>query len=329
MSKTSLNELLAVIAIARRGNFRQAAVDMKLSSSALSHSIAGLEAQLGVRLFNRTTRKVSLSAAGRTFVERVTPALHEIQGAMAGARAHSDTPTGQLRLSASMGGARQVLTPIVLAYLRLNPEMSIDVVTGGRPADLEAERFDAALHPGPAPRDMASLPIGPDQRSIVVGSPNYLSGLPRPELPGDILAHRCIRARTIGGAVQRWTFEQWGETLTVEAPGRLTLDDGALIRDAAMAGGGLAFLPAWMVLGDIAAGRLVQVLADWTPAHAGLTLYWPERRTLPASLKAFIALAQTARAMPDGPASPTPPVRTAPVVKDGKALLGNLTRRPS
>lgn len=329
MSKTTLNELLAVVAIARRGNFRQAAADMKLSSSALSHSIAGLEARLGVRLFNRTTRKVSLSPAGRTFVDRITPALQEIQGAMARVKAHSDTPTGQLRISASVGGARQVLTPIVLAYLRLHPDVSIDVVTGGRPTDLDAEGFDAALHPGPAPRDMASLPIGPDQRSVVVGSPNYLAGLPSPELPGDLLAHRCIRARTIAGAVQRWTFEQWGETLSIEPPGRLILDDGALIRDAAMAGGGLAYLPAWMVAGDIAAGRLVQVLADWTPAHAGLTLYWPEQRTLPASLKAFIALARTAKAMPDGPATPTPAVRTAQPFTDGKGLLDRLTRRPS
>src|SRR6185369_6414448 len=128
MSRASLAELDAVVAVSRRGNFRAAALELGMSSSALSHAVAGLEARLGVRLFNRTTRSVSLSAAGEQFVAQVAPALQEIRGAMDAVNVHRDTPTGTLRINTSVGAARMILTPLILEYLRRYPEMKVDLV---------------------------------------------------------------------------------------------------------------------------------------------------------------------------------------------------------
>src|SRR5260370_13888477 len=195
MHKSGLVELDAVVAVARRGNFGAAAVELGMSSSALSHAVAGLEARLGVRLFNRTTRSVSLSAAGEQFVATITPALSDIRHAMEAVNSHRDTPTGTLRINSSVGAARMILTPIVLEYLRRYPEMKLDIATEGRLIDIVADGFDAGIRLAETvPRDIIAIPLGPALRSAVVGSPAYFEDKPRPRTPGDLMAHRCIRA---------------------------------------------------------------------------------------------------------------------------------------
>lgn len=291
MQKASLAELDAVIAVARRGNFRAAALELGMSSSALSHAVAGLEARLGVRLFNRTTRSVSLSAAGEQFVAQVAPALSEIRGAMDAVNIHRDTPAGTLRINTAVGAARMILTPLILQYLKLYPEMRVDLVTEGRLIDIVVNGFDAGIRIQEAvPRDMIAVPIGGPLRSIVVGSPAYFEGRTKPETPGDLLGHSCIRARMAGGAIYRWEFERRGEQLEIDVQGALTLDEMTLMLEAARAGVGLGYLSEWTVAADIAAGRLVQVLDEWTPAYPGLCLYYPGRRHVPAGLRAFIDL---------------------------------------
>jgi DNA-binding transcriptional LysR family regulator len=291
MQKASLAELDAVVAVGRRGNFRAAAVELGMSSSALSHAVAGLEARLGVRLFNRTTRSVSLSAAGEQFVAQVAPALLEIRGAMDAVNVHRDTPAGMLRINTSVGAARMILTPLILEYLKLYPEMRVDLVTEGRLIDIVVDGFDAGIRILEAvPRDMIAVPIGGPVRSIVVGSPAYFEGRIRPQTPGDLLSHQCIRARMASGAIYRWEFERRGETTEVDVQGVLTLDETTLMLEAVRAGVGLSYLAEWNVAGDVAAGRLIQVLDDWTPAYPGLCLYYPGRRHVPAGLRAFIDL---------------------------------------
>jgi DNA-binding transcriptional LysR family regulator len=291
MQKASLAELDAAIAVARRGNFRAAALELGMSSSALSHAVAGLEARLGVRLFNRTTRSVSLSAAGEQFVAQVAPALAEIRGAMDAVNIHRDTPAGTLRINTSVGAARMILTPLILEYLKLYPEMRVDLVTEGRLIDIVVDGFDAGIRIQEAvPRDMIAVPIGGPLRSVVVGSPTYFEGRIKPQTPGDLLQHQCIRARMASGAIYRWEFERRGEAMEIDVPGELSLDEMTLMHEAVRAGVGLSYLSEWTVKADLASGRLVQVLDDWTPAYPGLCLYYPGRRHVPAGLRAFIDL---------------------------------------
>jgi len=291
MHKTGLVELNAVVAVARHGSFRAAAIELGMSSSALSHAVAGLEARLGVRLFNRTTRSVSLSAAGEEFVAEVAPALSSIQGAIESINSHRDTPTGTLRINSSVGAARQILAPVVLEYLRRYPEMRVDLVTEARMIDIVVEGFDVGIRTTDmVPGDMIAVPFGPLRRHAVVASPAYFAQNPPPRTPGDLLAHRCIRARLASGTIYRWEFERGGEALSIDVPGTLTLDDPTLMVEAALGGAGIIHVAHWSVAADIAAGRLVPVLEDWTPPLSGLCLYYPGRRHVPAGLRALIDL---------------------------------------
>jgi DNA-binding transcriptional LysR family regulator len=289
MHKSGLVELDAVVAVSRRGSFRAAAAELGMSPTALSHAVNGLEARLGVRLFNRTTRSVALSEAGEQFIVRVSPALSEIRSAMEGVNNLRDKPAGTLRINSSVGAARQILVSVVLEYLRRYPDTRVDVVTESRLIDIVAEGFDAGIRTRDVvPGDMIAVPFGADQRFLVVGSPAYFEENPPPRTPGDLTRHRCIRAHWPSGGIYRWEFAQRSETLTIDVPGVLTLDEPTLMREAALAGAGLAYLRKAWVAQDVAAGRLVSVLNEWVPSSPSLCLYYPGRRNVPASLRAFI-----------------------------------------
>lgn len=288
MQTSGLNELEAVLAVARHRSFRAAATELGMSTSALSHAIAALEGRVGVRLFNRTTRSVSLSEAGAQFVESIAPALIAIRDAMTQAGSFGTTPAGTLRINTSVGAARQTMA-LFMDYLRRYPEMKLDIVTEGRLIDIVVEGFDAGIRLAEAvPQDMIAVPIGGGQRLIVVGSPDYLAAHPAPRTPADLMQHRCIRTRMPSGALYRWEFSRHNASMEVDVPGSLTLDDATLIHDAARAGMGLALLSVWNVAADLAAGTLVEVLADWTPPFGPLCLYYPGRRHIPAGLRALI-----------------------------------------
>jgi DNA-binding transcriptional LysR family regulator len=291
MSKSGLTEYEAVIAVARRGNFRAAAVDLGMSPSALSHAVAALETRLRARLFNRTTRSVSLSEAGEQFVARVAPALTEIMDAVDAINDLRDTPTGLLRINTSVGAARQIMQPIIFEYLRRHPQMKVDLVTEGRLIDIVLDGFDAGIRLRESvPQDMIAIPFGPDQRYAVVASPEYFRHNPVPETPADIARHHCIRSRLPSGTIYRWEFARCGEEAAIDVQGPLTLDEPSLIIEAACSGLGLAYVAEWNVAEALAAGRLVRVLEDWTPPFPGLCLYYPGRRHVPAGLRAMVNL---------------------------------------
>ena len=299
MHKSGLVELEAVLAVARRRGFRPAAVELGMSTSALSSAVAGLEARLGVRLFHRTTRSVSLTEAGEQFVARVGPAMSEIRGATEAATSQRQKPAGTLRINAALGAARMVFAPLVVEYLRRYPDMTIDIVTEGRMIDIVAEGYDAGLRPSElVPRDMIRVPIGSDMRMAVVATPDYFARHPKPKSPSDLARHQCIRARLPNGAPYRWEFARRGETLHVDVPGNLVLDAPLLMLDAARAGVGLAHLAEWYVAEDLAAGRLVRVLQEWTPPFPGLALYYPAGRHMPAGLRVFIDLIRALESRP-------------------------------
>jgi DNA-binding transcriptional LysR family regulator len=289
MQKAGLFELNAVVAVSTHRSFRRAAAALGMSPSALSHAIATLEQRMGVRLFNRTTRSVSLSEAGEQFVARVSPALREISSAMAAVNEFRDTPAGTLRLNTSEGAAQMVMTPMVLEFLKRYPDMSFDIVTEGRMVDIVADGFDAGIRIAEAvPQDMVAIPCSPPLRFVVVGSPDYFASRRKPRVPADLSTHNCIRSRYPSGAIYKWEFEKRGEEQLVDVKGSLTLDSHALMLEAALNGVGLIWTSEWIVAADIAAGRLVRVLEDWSPSFPGLCLYYPGHRHLSAGLRAFI-----------------------------------------
>src|SRR4029453_9657072 len=293
MYRPGLNDLDAVVAIARQGSFRAAALDLGMSTTALRNAIGKLEASLGVRLFNRTTRSVSLTDAGRVFVEQVGPSLQGIHGAMEAVRSQQATPSGALRINAFATAAREILSPLVLEFLRRYPRVHVDLVTEGRLVDIVAEGFDLGVRVADlVPSDMIAVSLGRPQRYAVVGAPAYLETHGRPRVPPDLVNHQCIRVRLPNGALYRWRFEKRGQTAQIDVNGPITLDESSLARAAVLEGVGLGFFMEQDVRADIEAGRLVRVLEDWTPALAGLCLYYPGRRNPSAALKAFIGLAR-------------------------------------
>jgi DNA-binding transcriptional LysR family regulator len=293
MDKAGLTELNAVIAIARRGTFRAAAIDLDMSTTALSLAINKLEANLGVRLFNRTTRSLSLTGAGRLFVEQVGPALQDIQGALEAVRSERDTPSGTIRINAAPFAAREIISPLVLEYLRRYPDMVVDIVTEGKLVDIVADGFDIGVRvAGLVPTDMITVALGRPQRYAVVASPKYLEKHGTPLVPPDLLSHQCIRVRLPDGAVFRWRFEKDGEAAQIDVRGQIILDEASLARVAVLEDTGIGFFMEQSVLADIEEGRLIRILNDWTPPFPGLCLYYPGRRNLSAGVKAFLALAR-------------------------------------
>lgn len=293
MEKTSLADLNAVMAITRRGTFRAAAIDLNMSTTALSLAINKLEANLGVRLFNRTTRSLSLTGAGKLFVEQVGPALQGIESGLEAVRSERDTPSGTIRINAAPFAAREIITPLVLEFLRRYPDMMVDIVTEGRLVDIVADGFDLGVRvAGLIPTDMIAVPLGRPQRYAVVATPEYLDKHGVPLVPPDLLNHPCIRVRLPDGSLFRWRLEKDGEIVQLDVRGPIILDETSLSRTAVLEHAVIGFFLEQSVLEDIEAGRLTRLLDDWTPPFPGLCLYYPGRRNLSAGLKAFLALAR-------------------------------------
>ncbi|NVK20696.1 MAG: LysR family transcriptional regulator [Methylocystaceae bacterium] len=293
MAIYKLADFEAVLAIARRGSFRAAAVDVGMSTSALSSAVSKLEEHLRVRLFNRTTRSVSLTSAGQRFVDEVSPALKDIHSALDTVRSQQETPTGTLRINTFATAGREILAPLILECLRRFPGVQIDLVTEGNLVDIVANGFDFGVRSrNLVPSDMIAIPLGPARRYAVVATPAYFEGRELPKVPSDLLAHACIRTRLPNGALFRWQFEAEGQPVQVDVDGQITLDEASLARMAVLHGVGIGFFMEADVREDIEAGRLVRVLDAWTPSLAPLCLYYPSRRNPLAAFKVFVDLAR-------------------------------------
>ncbi|MFP6850809.1 MAG: LysR substrate-binding domain-containing protein [Pseudomonas sp.] len=292
--RLGLNELEAVMAVARRASFRQAAIDLGISTTALSNTIAKLEASLETRLFNRTTRSVSLTEAGTTYLEHVGPALQDVRAALETVRGHNAEPSGVLRINAFASAARSALLPLVLEFLRRYPKVHIDLVTEGRLVDIVADGFDLGVRSANlVPSDMIVMPLGQSQRYAVVGTPAYFATYGRPRTPADLHHHQCLRIRLPNGAIYPWHFERAGEAIRLDVDGPLTLDESSVAKVVVQEGVGLGFFMEQDVLGEIETGQFERVLEDWTPPRDNLCLYYPNRRNSCAALKAFTALARS------------------------------------
>ncbi|RYG56478.1 MAG: LysR family transcriptional regulator [Alphaproteobacteria bacterium] len=293
MTRDLLSELDVILSIARLGSFRAAALDLGMSTTGLSNAVAKLEQRLGIRLFNRTTRSVALTDAGRLFVERIGPAMTDIHDAILGAQSLQETQSGTLRINAFASAAREVMEPLILPFLRRYSLVHVDLVTEGKLVDIVASGFDMGLRPvNLVPTDMIALTLRRGRQNAVVASPDFVRTHGKPNIPADLYRFKCIRARLPNNAMLRWRFEKDGESVQVDVQGSITLDESSLVRMAAANGMGLGYVMEADVRDDIASGRLVRVLEDWTETLAPLALYYPGRKNPPAAFTAFIQAAR-------------------------------------
>ena len=291
--KVDLGDLSAFVAVARAGGFRDAARATSGSASGLSDAVRRLEAKLGVRLLNRTTRSVVPTEAGRSLLARLDPVLNEVESALDVVNGFRDTPTGTLKLNVPMSAARLVLPSIVPRFLAAYPEIRLEVIADESFVDVLAAGCDAGIrYEEKLEQDMVAVPIGPRvQRMAAAAAPDYLDRRGRPQHPRDLLDHACMRTRFASGAVIRWTFERDGETLTIDPPGQLLVQVGGALDlkiDVAVAGTGIVYLFEDWLRPYIDRGELEPVLESWWPSFSGPYLYYPGRRLVPAPLRAFI-----------------------------------------
>ena len=287
----SLDDLAAFAAVARAGSFTRAAAMLGTSTSNLSHTIRRLEKQLGTRVLQRTSRSVSPTEAGATLLSDLEPALASITTALDALDRGRDRVSGTLRLTATRQAYDAVIRPVLPAFLENYPEAVVEVLIDTAFRDIVADRLDAGIRLGEKlEQDMIAVRVGPDLQMAVVAAPGYLTNRDPVVHPRDLINHRCINYRMIGaGTVYAWEFEKDGQALDVRVSGPLTFNEPHLMLDAALDGLGIGYLLDHEVAPHLEAGRLVRLLADWTPPFPGFHLYYPSRRQMRPVLSAFIA----------------------------------------
>lgn len=288
-----LSDLAAFMVVARAGGFRDGARASDGSASSLSEAVRRLEAKLGVRLLNRTTRSVAPTEAGARLLERLGPALDEVEAALDVVNGFRDRPAGTLRLNVPISAARLVLPAIVPPFLAAFPDIRLDVIAEDEFVDVLAAGCDAGIrYDERLEQDMIAVPIGPRrQRFAAAASPAYLDRRGRPSHPRELLGHACLRGRFPSGAMPAWEFEQGGTTVKVDPGGPLIVRIGAAVDlavDAALAGTGIIYLFEDWLRPHLDSGALEPVLEPWWQQFSGPFLYYPGRRHLPAPLRAFI-----------------------------------------
>ncbi|HXD06888.1 MAG TPA: LysR family transcriptional regulator [Burkholderiaceae bacterium] len=291
MHRTGMTELEVVLAVARRCSFRGAALELGMSATAVSSAVAGLEARLKVRLFNRSTRSVALTDAGQRYVERIAPALAEIRNAGAEASTGPDMPSGTLRINAPQGAASLLLEPLFSRYAQRYPQVRIDIVSEARMIDIVAEGFDAGIRLAESvPQDMIAVPLSRDIRMLVVATPEYLERHGTPKHPRDLLKHQSIGMRMSHGGIYHWELERNGQKLQMDLPVRMALNEVLTIKQAVLLGLGIGFVSEWFIEEELKSGALKPVLLPWCQPFGGLRLYYSGHRFVPARLRALVDL---------------------------------------
>ncbi|MES2510676.1 MAG: LysR family transcriptional regulator [Pseudomonadota bacterium] len=291
--KIDLGDLNAFVVVARARGFREGARASGGSASALSEAVRRLEAQLGVRLLNRTTRSVVPTEAGTGLLNRLAPALGEMEAALDVVNGFRDSPRGSLRLNVSLSAARLVLPAIVPAFLAAYPDIRLEVIADESFVDMLAAGCDAGIrYEERLEQDMIAVPIGPrKQRFAAAAASVYLDRCGRPGHPRELLNHACLRGKFASGAMPSWEFDRDGEIVKVDPGGPLVVSVGGAIDlavDAAIAGSGIIYLFEEWLRPHMDSGALEPVLAPWWPSFSGPFLYYPGRRHIPAPLRAFI-----------------------------------------
>ena len=280
MPRENFNDLQAFIVVARSRSFTKAAAQLGVSPSALSHSMRGLEERLGIRLLTRTTRSVSPTEAGERLLHTVGPRFEEVEAELAALNALRQKPAGTIRITAGDHPAVTILWPKLSKALAKYPDVKVEINMEGGLIDIAAQRFDAGVRLGEqVAKDMVSVRIGADVRFAVVGTKAYFAKHPAPKSPQDLIAHSCINLRLpTHGGLWAWEFERNGRELKVRVNGQLIFNNIFQVRDAALDGFGLAYIPEDLARPYLLRGQLVCVLDEWSPPWSGYHLYYPSRR---------------------------------------------------
>lgn len=280
MPKDNLTDIRTFIAVAREGSFTKAAARYGVSQSAVSYAVRMLEERLGMRLLARTTRSVSATEAGQRLIDRLAPMFKEIEGELVGLSELREKPAGTVRINSVEHASDAILWPALRPVMAAYPDINIEIDNDYRLVDIVAARFDAGVRLGEqVAQDMIALRIGPDFCQTTVASPAYLAAHGVPHSPHDLMAHDCVLLRLpTSGGLYSWSYSKDGEEVTVRPKGRGIFNSLPMILAAVRDGIGLAALPEDTVAPLIAEGRLVAVLADWTPKRPGYHLYYPSRK---------------------------------------------------
>ena len=290
MNSENLRDLNAFVIVAGERSFTRAAARLGVSQSALSQTVRNLEERVGIRLLNRSTRNVSPTEAGERLLAEVAPALEQIDRGFAQLGSLLERPSGTIRLSADEYAIHSLLWPALERFLVRFPEINVELVTDYGRADVVRDRFDAGVRRGKlVSKDMIALRIGPDIPMAVVGAPSCFASRKKPKRPQELADHPCINLRLpTHGELFAWTFSKGGKDLRVSTEGQLVVTSILQVRQACLAGFGLAYMPRDYVSAHIAAGELVEILGDWRKVFEGYHLYYPSRRQHPPALAALI-----------------------------------------
>lgn len=290
MAGEIFHDLVALVAVAQERSFTHAAKKLGVSQSALSQTIRNLEDRVGVRLLTRTTRSVAPTEAGERLIRTVAPRFAEIDAELAAVSELKDKPTGTVRITSTENAAEAILWPALERVLPEYPDIKVEILIDYGLTDIVTEQVDAGVRPGETvAKDMIAVPIGPDMRMAVVGSPAYLKARSVPRTPQDLTQHNCINLRLPAHrGLYVWEFERNGRDLRVRVEGQLTFNTAALMIRAALRGHGLAYLTEQQVETHLDSGELVRVLGSWCPPFPGYHLYYPSRRQSSAAFKVLV-----------------------------------------
>ena len=281
-----LTALRIFLAVADRRSFVQAAHRLGLSTSTVSQRVRTLEEQLGVRMFNRTSRTVGLTEAGERFLHRLRPVLEDLDDAFADLGALRAKPAGVLRLSISSPALALIVSPALPSFLETYPDITIEVTVDDAAGDLRDGRLDAGIRRQEAiPQDMVAVRVAPPSRHVALASPAYLVRRGTPRTPADLSAHNCIQYRFPSGQLFRWEFQDGGQRLPVSVSGSLVTDHADLIISAAERGVGIGYTVERQAREQLENGSLQVVLEDYAPPFSGWFIYYPTRRQPPAPLR--------------------------------------------
>jgi DNA-binding transcriptional LysR family regulator len=291
MQDNHFAKLSAFVAVAEHRHFAKAAADLRISPSSLTQAIQSLEDHLGVRLLNRTTRSVSMTAAGEELLGHLQPVMSAVKQAIDAMNEFRDSPRGSLRLSIARVVALSLISPLIPEFLGEYPDIALEILTDDSDTDIAKERIDAGIRVGELiAKDMIAVRIFEEFRLFTVASPRYVAKHSALSTPQDLCAHNCIQRRwTRDGAIHPWEFESNGRRSQVAVGGSLVANDFNLLLQAAINGIGICQLPEMLVVPAIAEGKLVPLLEGWAPRMSGLFLYYSSRRQVPGPLQAFIS----------------------------------------
>ena len=294
--RAELADYAYFIAIAKHSSFRKAATELGITASALSHAMTGLEARLGVRLLNRTTRSVTLTAAGEELRASIEGPLERIGQAAEHLNRYRDQPAGRVRINVLEDAVPLILSPVLPAFVDRYPDVEIDISVNNRLIDVIGGGFDAGIrYGGTVPEDMVAQRLSADIRWVVAASPDYLKRSGRPRHPNDLQDHKCVRIRLGNEQIYRWEFERDDQIVEVTTPGQVTVDESHAAVSFGLGGVGLIYGVEPVLKPFVASGQLELVLGDWASMGSGFHIYYSSRRHVPTGLRLLIDLIRELR----------------------------------